>query len=112
MNASDAYEKYIRDNGKRDGTPCDCDFHQGRWAAQNPPYYHNFNGRFPLRYAQHGDSLVDGCCNHPDRNLKKTVTNVVRMAPVGGMKCTKCNITNEYAGPNQKDGTYVCYVCR
>ena len=26
--------------------------------------------------------------------------------------CTACGITNEYAQPNQTDGTYVCYNCR
>jgi hypothetical protein len=26
--------------------------------------------------------------------------------------CKACGITNEYAEPNQSDGTYVCYNCR
>lgn len=29
-----------------------------------------------------------------------------------GCVCRKCNSKNEYAEPNQKDGTYVCYECR
>lgn len=29
-----------------------------------------------------------------------------------GCNCVKCNLKNEYAIPNQKDGTYVCYMCR
>lgn len=29
-----------------------------------------------------------------------------------GMHCKKCNEKNEYADPNQPDGTYVCYGCR
>ncbi len=39
------------------------------------------------------------------------------VAPVPVMKafgcnCKKCNMKNEFAEPNQKDGTYVCYMCR
>lgn len=26
--------------------------------------------------------------------------------------CTKCKTINEYAEPNQPDGTYICYGCR
>lgn len=26
--------------------------------------------------------------------------------------CKKCNAQNEFALPNQKDGTYVCFECR
>jgi hypothetical protein len=26
--------------------------------------------------------------------------------------CSKCNILNEYAVPNQANGTYLCYECR
>lgn len=26
--------------------------------------------------------------------------------------CKICNTTNEYAQPNQSDGTYLCYDCR
>lgn len=29
-----------------------------------------------------------------------------------GMHCKKCNEKNDYADPNQPDGTYVCYGCR
>ena len=29
-----------------------------------------------------------------------------------GMHCSSCNALNEYAEPNQKDGTYRCYECR
>lgn len=28
------------------------------------------------------------------------------------VSCTKCNVINEYAQPNQTDGSYVCYSCR
>lgn len=41
------------------------------------------------------------------------------MAPVfdckdypNGCVCKLCNMTNEYAVPNQKDATYVCYNCK
>lgn len=44
------------------------------------------------------------------------------LSPVTGLKDTrvrkgavcvcKCGMRNEYAEPNQKDGSYVCYVCR
>lgn len=29
-----------------------------------------------------------------------------------GAKCCKCKTFNEYAEPNQKDGSYICYECR
>lgn len=29
-----------------------------------------------------------------------------------GVVCKKCNMKNEFGAPNQKDGSYVCYVCR
>jgi hypothetical protein len=29
-----------------------------------------------------------------------------------GMSCSKCNNFNEYAEPNQEDGTHKCYRCR
>lgn len=42
----------------------------------------------------------------------KVTTSPVRMAPPGGMVCKRCSIRNEYAGPNQSDGKYLCYGCR
>lgn len=29
-----------------------------------------------------------------------------------GCLCKKCNDFNEYAEPNQEDGTFICYGCR
>ena len=29
-----------------------------------------------------------------------------------GCVCKKCNTSNEYAAPNQDDGTYICFGCR
>ncbi len=29
-----------------------------------------------------------------------------------GCVCHRCNARNEYAAPNQKDGTYICFECR
>lgn len=29
-----------------------------------------------------------------------------------GCKCKRCEDFNEYAEPNQKDGTFICYGCR
>jgi hypothetical protein len=29
-----------------------------------------------------------------------------------GMRCKSCGMKNEYAEPNQKDGTYMCFNCR
>ncbi len=34
------------------------------------------------------------------------------MATAWGAVCKLCNSKNEYAAPNQSDGTYVCYECR
>lgn len=28
------------------------------------------------------------------------------------VRCSKCNLLNEYAVPNQDNGTYLCYECR
>lgn len=33
-------------------------------------------------------------------------------APPGGSVCRKCHERNQYAAPNQKDGSYICYGCR
>lgn len=30
----------------------------------------------------------------------------------GGCSCKKCREFNEYAEPNQEDGTFICYSCR
>ena len=30
----------------------------------------------------------------------------------GPLSCSSCNQINEYAEPNQKDGTYICYNCK
>jgi hypothetical protein len=34
------------------------------------------------------------------------------LAPPGGCKCKRCALTNPDAGPNQEDGTYLCFNCR
>jgi hypothetical protein len=31
---------------------------------------------------------------------------------IGPCVCSRCNSKNDYAEPNQKDGTYVCFECR
>lgn len=36
---------------------------------------------------------------------------VVKAKPAG-MACNKCKDFNEYAEPNQQDGTHLCYRCR
>ena len=28
------------------------------------------------------------------------------------LQCKTCNVINEYAEPNQKDGSYICFNCR
>lgn len=37
---------------------------------------------------------------------------IAALAPTGGCVCKRCNMLNQYAAPNQKDGTYLCYGCR
>lgn len=44
-------------------------------------------------------------------------SEVVQIAPTEakkseGASCRKCRDFNEYAEPNQEDGTFVCYSCR
>ncbi len=43
-----------------------------------------------------------------------TVCAMVRSGHTGGMKCAgkHCGVFNEYAVPNQDDGSYLCYTCR
>ena len=37
---------------------------------------------------------------------------VLAKSTAGGMKCNKCLNGNDYAEPNQPDGSYRCYSCR
>ncbi len=43
-----------------------------------------------------------------------TICAMVRSGYTGGMKCAGkyCGVFNEYATPNQDDGSYLCYTCR
>lgn len=46
-------------------------------------------------------------------NGTATVTGIDRVSNwVNGCVCKKCNTSNEYAAPNQDDGTYICFGCR
>ena len=115
IDGMDAYRKYVDDRSA--GVSCDCDFHRGGWTATTPPKFSNHGGSVVLRYAKHDELLPAGYCNKPKGGqtawvTKPSTTSAVRMAPVGGMVCKSCNAKNEYAGPNQSDGTYVCYQCR
>lgn len=38
--------------------------------------------------------------------------NITPNTVSGGMNCKKCNAYNQYAAPNQADGTFICYSCR
>ena len=42
------------------------------------------------------------------------ISKVIRKTPVeqDGMICAKCNEFHYMAGPNQSDGTLICYSCR
>lgn len=51
-------------------------------------------------------------CQATTVTVPLTSSSVAAFAPPGGSTCVRCKITNEYAAPNQKDGTYVCYSCR
>lgn len=37
---------------------------------------------------------------------------LISVAKAAGMRCKSCNASNEYAEPNQNDGSYLCYDCR
>jgi hypothetical protein len=41
-----------------------------------------------------------------------TSTNKVKVIKKDGEVCAKCKDFCKYAEPNQKDGTFKCYVCR
>ena len=113
IDGMDAYRQYVSDRSA--GTTCDCDFHRGGWVATQPPRFSSHGGTFTLKYATNQQLLEAGYCNKPKTYTPERLpvaTSAVRMAPVGGSKCKRCKITNEYAGPNQSDGTYVCYQCR
>jgi hypothetical protein len=61
------------------------------------------------------DQVTSGCLTHLPpgdwitlwRNFGKDVIKTN-----SGMNCSQCNLLNEYAVPNQSNGTYLCYSCR
>jgi len=65
-------------------------------------FYHiNSRGNWKMPHLCNGLSwelLSDSCGSHTN-NLEGTI-------------CSKCNMHNLYAEPNQNDGTYICYNCR
>jgi hypothetical protein len=48
----------------------------------------------------------------PTRVLEEEEQTIKRSTPAGQHVCSKCNEKNEYAEPNQSDGSYICYNCR
>ncbi len=44
--------------------------------------------------------------------LLKASLNVKSQQSKTGAICTRCNSINPWAGPNQKDGSYICFECR
>lgn len=48
---------------------------------------------------------------HPRLKGTATVTGIDKISNCGCV-CKKCNTSNEYAAPNQDDGTYICFGCR
>lgn len=61
-----------------------------------------------------------GSCKHVDtypdiwsmRVIQPTQQSVVKIVRTGPVCCGKCGNFNDYAEPNQADGTFVCYSCR
>ncbi len=46
------------------------------------------------------------------RLLKKIEIKVSAIPSQSGYVCKLCNSLNIWAGPNQKDGSYICFECR
>lgn len=90
-------------------------FNQGDWWLGGRPgiYYAMMAKHFP------GAAVVRNTAPGPmfglNRSAQPMSAAALRVdtdAPAGGCTCTKCNTLNEYAAPNKKDGTYVCFSCR
>ena len=46
---------------------------------------------------------------HASLDVVKKIT--ITRTSIGGFYCTKCNMPNPWADPNQLDGSYICYEC-
>lgn len=69
--------------------------------------YGPHNARWPTIYLSNHQAsklLSEDGLIHPVAN------RVVQVA--SSVICTKCRFKNDYGAPNQKDGSYVCYMCR
>lgn len=71
-----------------------------------------YGGWCPLDYVSTArkiflvEPLLGGALPIYDKDSKISESNS------NGSTCKKCNITNEYATPNQPDGSFICYKCR
>lgn len=77
---------------------------------------HDFQTAYtnPSELSEKIDNLEDFCRFRTfscDR-WAELIVGTVSVANCGGSACTVCKNFNEYAIPNQKDGTYKCYNCR
>lgn len=54
-----------------------------------------------------GIDLGKGPVYFPKANKRKA-----KSADDSPVICKKCNMKNDFGAPNQKDGSYICYVCR
>lgn len=100
-----AYNRYLDD--LKAGVKCDCDFHQGRWNALDGQFSTKFG---PLKYAKDNSYISSATfCNHPSKTSQNEPLPTIS---VGGVRCARCGLPNEYGSPNRPDGSYVCYECR
>lgn len=59
------------------------------------------------------DSSVGMTINHPKNKIEEEF-NAGQWIKISSslLSCKKCGLINEWAKPNQKDGSYICYNCR
>ena len=63
-------------------------------------------------------SLVEGTFTHYYGKVISSLEEIVYLTQntttnhSSGCICKRCNSKNDYAQPNQADGTYICFECR
>lgn len=84
-------------------------------GARNPPTVQSSTNAIKAAHNQAGT----GTSNPFLGLLPKSAPNNFMVGQNGkltftgtGCVCKKCNTSNEYAAPNQDDGTYICFGCR
>lgn len=74
---------------------------------------HNGKGSCSINGTWHPTQLFKASGIFAAKGIKVSFgTRAIAAVVSGGMKCCKCQNFNDYAQPNQGDGTFKCYGCR